>query len=63
MSEVSQPKVKYLNKTNKLIDNFNESINNNNTNEAFNCLYKLRTLHGKLISKIIKRSKSYFYKT
>jgi thiol-disulfide isomerase/thioredoxin len=61
MSEMSQPKIKYLNKANNLITIFNDSINKNNANDAFNVLYKLRKLHGKLISKIIKSSKNYFF--
>ena len=61
MSKISQPKIKYLNKANKLINVFNDSINKNDTNGAFNVLYEVRTLHGKLIKKIIKHSKNYFF--
>ena len=67
MSQMSQPNIKYLNKANELIQNFNQSINNGNTSQSFIDLYNLRRLHGKLIYKsnsVMKKKKSskrYFY--
>lgn len=64
---MSQPNIKYLNKANELIQNFNQSINNGNTSQSFIDLYNLRCLHGKLIYKsnsVMKKKKSskrYFY--
>lgn len=51
MSQMSQPNIKYLNKANKLIQSFNDSINNRNISQSFIDLYNLRRLHGKLIYK------------
>lgn len=64
---MSQPNIKYLNKANKLIESFNNSIDNRNVAQSFLDLYNLRRLHGKLIYKsnaTMKKkrsSKRYFY--
>lgn len=64
---MSQPETKYLTKANNILENFSNSINNNDPSGAFNSLYKLRLFHGRLIYKLnsstkkSEKSKKYFY--
>lgn len=51
---MSQSESKYLIKANKILEKFSNSIKNNNVEDAFNSLIKLRLLHGKIIYKINK---------
>lgn len=54
------PGIKYLVKINVLTNLFNNSLANNNINDAFNALYKMRIVHGHILykyNKIIKKEK------
>jgi thiol-disulfide isomerase/thioredoxin len=60
-SILKKPKIKYLARVNLLANLFNNSIENNDSNGAYNILFKMRLLHGKLLyryNKIINSKKS-----
>ncbi len=50
----NKPGIKYLNRTVTLINLMNNALDSNEPNSAYNILYKMRTLHGKLLFKLNK---------
>ena len=60
----NKPELKYLIKINSLKKLFNECLQNNNINCAYNILYKMRSLHGQIIcslNKIINLPKKHLF--
>jgi thiol-disulfide isomerase/thioredoxin len=66
-SILKKPGIKYLARVNSLANLYNNSININDSNGAYNILFKMRTIHGKLLCKYHKTAngkkctKRYFY--
>ena len=55
----SKPEIKYLTIINSLVNLFYNVLNINDTNGAYNFLYKMRLIHGKLIYKSNKSVNSH----
>jgi len=66
-SILKKPGIKYLARVNSLANLFNNSININDSNGAYNILFKMRAVHGRLLCKFHKTAngkqctKRYFY--
>ena len=56
-SILKKPGIKYLARVNSLANLFNNAININDSNGAYNLLFRMRTIHGKVLCKYHKFTK------